>query len=152
MSDAVLDPDALAAWAATQPPGPGVADVLATLDAAELSHQGRLDYLAASEGLLGWAQARQHRMLAALSAAEPRERLEYPDKRWVTEEVACLLRLASPSATARLALAEAITSPTGRHQRTPAATYPIDTTLSTTATDTTTASTSTSTDPDPPPF
>jgi hypothetical protein len=84
MSDAVLDPDALAAWAATQPPGPGVADVLATLDAAELSHQGRLDYLAASEGLLGWAQARQHRMLAALSAAEPRQRLEYPDKRWVS--------------------------------------------------------------------
>ncbi|HEY8828535.1 MAG TPA: hypothetical protein VIM17_12335, partial [Jatrophihabitantaceae bacterium] len=108
--DADLAPDDVAAWAASVTPGPAAVKPLAVLDPARLSHEGRVDALAAMEKQLGWIQARQHRLLAVM-AADPA--VSTPagevDKQWVREDVACALRLSAVTASDRLELATALT-------------------------------------------
>jgi Domain of unknown function (DUF222) len=103
--DAVHDPDYVAAWAASATPGPGVVEPLVWSAPDALSHEGRIDAIAATERQIAWLHAHQLTLLAALAQhTAPGQ----PDagKNWVREEVACALRLSGQSAQARLALAE----------------------------------------------
>jgi Domain of unknown function (DUF222) len=103
--DAVHDPDYVAAWALAATPGPGVVEPLVWSASEALSHEGRIDAIAAVERQIAWLQAHQLTLLAAVaertSPGQPDAR-----KEWVREEVACALRLSGQSAAARLALAE----------------------------------------------
>ncbi|MDT4909717.1 MAG: hypothetical protein QOI69_2958, partial [Pseudonocardiales bacterium] len=104
--DAELFPDDVAAWAASVTPGSAVVTALALLDPARMSHEGRVDALAAWDRQAAWSQARQDRFLAAMAddPTVPTPAGEV-DKDWVREEVACALRLSSGHAANRLRVA-----------------------------------------------
>jgi len=108
--DAAVAPDDVAAWAASVTPGSAVVKTLAVLDPLQLSHEGRVDALAALEKHISWIQAQQHRLLAVMAAdpavSTPAGEL---DKQWVREDVACALRLSAVTASDRLELATALT-------------------------------------------
>ncbi|HEY8676954.1 MAG TPA: HNH endonuclease, partial [Candidatus Dormibacteraeota bacterium] len=108
--DAAVAPDDVAAWAAAAAPGSAVVKTLAALDPRRLSHEGRVDALAAMERHISWIQAQQHRLLAVMAAdpvvSTPAGEL---DKQWVREDVACALRLSAVTASDRLELATALT-------------------------------------------
>jgi len=108
--DADTAPDDVAAWGASVTPGSAVIKPLAVLDPARLSHEGRVDALAASEKHIGWLQAQQHRLLAVM-AADPAVSTPVGelDKQWVCEDVACALRLSAGTAAYRLGLATELT-------------------------------------------
>jgi hypothetical protein len=63
--DAVHDPDYVTAWAATATPGPHVVEPLVHSAPERLSHDGRLDAIAAVE--IAWLHAHQLTLLAALA-------------------------------------------------------------------------------------
>ena len=108
--DAAVVPDDVAAWAASVTPGSAVIKPLAVLDPRRLSHEGRVDALAALDRHISWLQALQHRLLAVM-AADPTVATPAgePDRHWVGEDVACALRLSAVTAADRLELAKALT-------------------------------------------
>src|SRR4051794_35045337 len=69
---AELDPDSVAAWAASAPAPEAIHTPFGSLDPAVLSRFGRLDALVALERLKCWAEAEQQLVLAAI-AADPGE-------------------------------------------------------------------------------
>jgi len=104
--DAELFPNDVAAWAVSVTPGSAVLTSLAVLDPRRMSHEGRVDALAALEKQLSWLQARQHRFLAVMAQDPPvPSPAGEPDKQWVREDVACALRLSYGTAANRLAVA-----------------------------------------------
>ncbi|MCU1657843.1 MAG: hypothetical protein JWO57_2499 [Pseudonocardiales bacterium] len=107
--DADLDPDGVAAWAAHVAPGSAVITPLAAVAARRLSPAGRVDALRALDKQIGWLQAQQHKLLAAMAADAGPGSVDAVDKHWVREEVAAALRLSGPTATDRLCLAQALT-------------------------------------------
>jgi len=111
--------DPAAARAARADGGPRIVSLLADIDLAALSRRGQIDALVALERVKGWAEAQQQQVLASLAregtptggVEEPLVRIDGQlDKQWVREEVACALRVAAPTAAARLALATELTS------------------------------------------
>jgi hypothetical protein len=105
--DAELFPDDVAAWAVSVTPGSAVVTALALLDPARMSHEGRVDALAAWDRQAAWSQARQDRFLAAMADDPTVPALAGElDKEWVREEVACALRLSSGHAANRLRVAK----------------------------------------------
>jgi hypothetical protein len=105
--DAELFPDDVAAWAASVTPGSAVVTALALLDPARMSHEGRVDALAAWDRQAAWSQAKQDRFLAAMAEDPIVPALTGElDKDWVREEVACALRLSSGHAANRLRVAK----------------------------------------------
>jgi Domain of unknown function (DUF222) len=109
--DAEVAPDDVAAWAASVTPGSAVVKPLAVLDPRRLTHEGRVDALAALEKHIGWMQAQQHRLLAVMAADPAAVGTGHGDldKNWVREDVACALRLSTVTAADRLHLATELT-------------------------------------------
>jgi len=109
--DAEVAPDDVAAWAASVTPGSAVVKPLAVLDPRRLTHEGRVDALAALEKHIGWMQAQQHRLLAVMAADPAAVGTGHGDldKNWVREDVACALRLSTFTAADRLHLATELT-------------------------------------------
>lgn len=80
---------------------------LLTLDPADLDDDERLDAIAALEAVKARAEARQHRIMAAMDADPPLSlsQITTPealDKHFLREEIACLLHLAPVTAAGRL--------------------------------------------------
>lgn len=108
--DAEAFPDDTAAWAARVGPGPTVVPPLAMLDPAVLSQPARVDVLVSMERQIGWLQARQLQVLAAM-AADPMPASVDPelDREWVKEDVRTALAESAVGAEIRLGLARELT-------------------------------------------
>jgi hypothetical protein len=76
--------------------GAGVAVLLSSVDMAGLSDGERIDYLMAWERVKAWVEAQQHRVLAALAAADSSE------EGWSRESVMAALRVSSVHAQSKL--------------------------------------------------
>jgi Domain of unknown function (DUF222) len=110
LSDVLDAPDAIAAELAGATPGPDGAVPVSLLDAATLSHAGRVDLLVALERHAAWAAALQQEVLAAM-AADPSAAADEVDRSgrdWVREDVSCALRLSGVTAQRRLDVAETL--------------------------------------------
>jgi hypothetical protein len=107
-AEAVAAPDDVAGWAASVPPSGHAVAVLALVEPARLSHDGRVEAVAALERQKAWLEARQVQLLAALDA-EPSDPHDLDtDKRWVQEELATRLHISPGSAGYRLDQARAL--------------------------------------------
>ena len=112
-------PDERASLAAAGKPGLAALLRIDDVDPTQLSRRGLLDALVALERTKAWVEARQQHLLAALAtetacaADRPSPGAEIAanlDREWVREEVACALRVAAPTAAARIRLAAELTS------------------------------------------
>jgi hypothetical protein len=108
--DADVAPNDVAAWAASITPGSAVMTSLVALDSRRMSHEGRVDAVAALDKHLSMFHALQDRSLAVMAQDPPVPTpLGEVDKDWVREEVACALRLSHEHAANRLQVAKELT-------------------------------------------
>ena len=113
LSDVLDSPDAIAAELAGAPPGPDSATPVSLLDAATLSHAGRVDLLVALERHAAWVAALQQELLATMAAdpAAAADEVDRSGRDWVREDVSCALRLSGVTAQRRLDIAQALVEP-----------------------------------------
>ena len=107
LSDVLDSPDAIAAELADAPPGPDSALPISLLDAATLSHAGRVDLLVALERHAAWVAALQQEVLATMAAdpAAAADEVDRSGRDWVRDDVSCALRLSGVTAQRRLDIA-----------------------------------------------
>lgn len=98
-------PDEWAALLAQSPPSAQSAGLLDVLDAQKLSREGKVDALRVLERHMGWLQALQVQVLAALEAEAVASVLPGVELDCTVEEVACVLNLATSTAAERLHVA-----------------------------------------------
>jgi hypothetical protein len=110
LSDVLDCPEAIAAELASGLPGPDSAVPVSWLDAAALSHAGRVDLLVALERHAAWVAALQQEVLAAMAAdpAAAADELDRSGCHWVREDVSCALRLSGVTAQRRLDVAQTL--------------------------------------------
>jgi hypothetical protein len=109
-------PDAVADWAAHVAPGALPVELITQVEPEWLSYAGLVDALAAVQRQIAWLQAHQQRLLAAAATAPAPPPHPYPhpypqidpDKQWIREDLACALRIPSPSVAGMLADAGAL--------------------------------------------
>ena len=86
-------------------PGPLLAHALASVDPTSLDPSARVSYLAASERLAGWVHVVQAHALVAVSDAVKQATADERgsasmQQSWVADEIAAVLHVAPPTATA----------------------------------------------------
>jgi len=111
LSDVLDSPDAVAAELAGAAPGPDGMVPMSLLDAARLSHAGRVDLLVALERQAAWVAALQQEVLAAMAAdpASAADEVDRSGRDWLREDVSCALQLSGLTAQRRLDVALALT-------------------------------------------
>jgi hypothetical protein len=114
LADALLNPDSTVDVLASMRPGPDAMTPLSVIEPAALSDAGQIDALIAIDRQIGWLQARQQRLIAALAQRAAEADARHPDPggshdpsgmNFVREELACALRLAGSTAQDRLDVA-----------------------------------------------
>jgi Domain of unknown function (DUF222) len=110
LSDVLDRPDGIAAELAGAVPGPDGAVPLSLIDAATLSHAGRVDLLVALERQAAWIAALQQDVLATMAAdpAAASDEVDRSGRDWLREDVSCALRLSGVTAQRRLDVAQTL--------------------------------------------
>ncbi len=113
---AELFPDDVAAWAVSVTPGSAVRRSLAVLDPRRMTHEGRVDAVAALDRQVAWSLALQDRFLAMM-AEDPAVPTPLGElgKEWVREQVACVLRLSAGARRQPTARGPGTHRPAARH-------------------------------------
>ena len=112
--DALLAPGDVAVYYASAQPGSEAVAALAAIDPSALPVSDRIDLLVALDRQAAWLSALQQQALAGLTpssvASAPAESAMEKDPEWITDQVACALRLSARTAADKLRVAEALNS------------------------------------------